>query len=79
MNNEDFREEIDSSLENYIKSNDDIEQRQDTIHAKGFDIFNFNYADPEKLAELEKVSEYGKIKIGVKQLEDAILELGTLR
>ncbi len=56
-----------------------MEKRQDTIHAKGFDIFNFNYADPEKLAELENVSEYGKIKIGVKQLEDAILELGTLR
>ena len=25
------------------------------------------------------VTEYGKIKIGVKQLEDAILDLGTLK
>ena len=57
-----------------------VEKRQDTIHAKGFDIFNFNYADPEALAKLEEnATEYGKIKIGVKQLEDAILELGTLR
>ena len=58
---------------------ENYEKRQDTIHAKGFDIFNFNYANPEELAKLENVNEYGKIKIGVKQLEDAILELGTLR
>jgi hypothetical protein len=51
------------------------EERQDAIHAKGFDLFNFNYTNPED----ENVSEYSKIKVGVKQLEDAILELGTLR
>ena len=42
------------------------EKRQDTIHAKGFDVFNFNYADPETLAKLDSISEYGKIKVGVK-------------
>ena len=54
------------------------ETRQDTIHAKGFDLFNFGYARPEDLSE-STVTDYGKIKVGVKQLEDAILELGTLR
>ena len=53
--------------------------RQDAIHAKGFDLFDFNYANPEEVAELNNISEYSKIKVGVKQLEDAILELGTLR
>jgi hypothetical protein len=27
------------------------EKRQDTIHAKGFDLFNFNYANPEEIPE----------------------------
>lgn len=66
-------------LEDYTKTLETNEKRQDTIHAKGFDVFNFNYADPEALAKLDAISEYGKIKVGVKQLEDAILELGTLR
>jgi hypothetical protein len=52
--------------------------KQDTIHAKGFDLFNFNYAEPNNIPE-EYVDTYGKIKVGVKQLEDAILELGTLK
>ena len=52
--------------------------RQNTIHAKGFDLFNFNYAHPDELSP-EQITEYGKIKVGLKQLEDAILELGTLR
>jgi hypothetical protein len=25
------------------------EPKQETIHAKGFDLFNFGYADPSKL------------------------------
>ena len=41
------------------------EQRQDTIHAKGFDIFNFGYATPEEVPE-DQVNNYGKIKVGVK-------------
>jgi hypothetical protein len=52
--------------------------RQDTIHAKGFDLFNFGYAVPENVPE-DAVNEYAKIKVGVKQIEDAVLELGTLR
>ena len=55
-----------------------FEVNQDTIHAKGFDIFNFGYSTPENVPK-DAVNEYGKIKVGVKQLEDAILELGTLR
>ena len=54
------------------------QSRQDTIHAKGFDLFNFGYANPENLSE-DAISEYAKIKVGVKQIEDAVLELGTLR
>lgn len=54
---------------------------QDTIHAKGFDIFNFGYAIPENVPKENEdiVSEYGRIKVGVKQLEDAVLNLGTLK
>ena len=52
--------------------------RQDTIHAKGFDLFNFGYANPEQLSE-DNITDYNRIKVGVKQLEDAVLELGTLR
>ena len=52
------------------------ETRQDIIHSKGFDLFDFNYTgnkdDPQ-------INEYNKIKVGLKQLEDAVLELGTLR
>lgn len=58
--------------------NDVIQSRQDTIHAKGFDLFNFGYAAPENVPE-DTVNEYAKIKVGVKQIEDAVLELGTLR
>lgn len=54
------------------------ETRQDTIHAKGFDLFNFGYARPEDIPE-SAVTDYGKIKVGVKQLEDAILDIGTLK
>ena len=54
------------------------QSRQDTIHAKGFDLFNFGYANPEQLSE-DAITDYSKIKIGVKQIEDAVLELGTLR
>ena len=51
--------------------------RQNAIHAKGFDFYDFN----TPLLNLPEgiVDEYGKIKIGVKQLEDAVLDLGTLR
>lgn len=54
------------------------QSRQDTIHAKGFDLFNFGYANPEHLSE-DAITDYSKIKVGVKQIEDAVLELGTLR
>jgi hypothetical protein len=45
--------------------NELIDNKQDGIHAKGFDIFNFGYANPENIPE-GSVNEYGKIKVGVK-------------
>ena len=54
------------------------EKRQDTIHAKGFDFYDFGYSRPEDIPE-EVIDKYGKIKVGVKQLEDAILDMGVLR
>jgi hypothetical protein len=49
-----------------LDQNEILKSRQDTIHAKGFDLFNFNYSNPEQLAEENSVTEYNKIKIGVK-------------
>jgi len=51
-------------------------ERQETIHNKGFDLFNFGFPIEENN---ENISEYGKIKVGVKTLEDALLDLGTLK
>ena len=43
-------------------------------------MFSSSYAMPEELMNDEKaVADYNKIKVGIKQLEDAILDLGTLR
>ena len=44
----------------------DIKERSEEIHTKGFNLFN--YQGPV---------DYGKIKVGVKNLDDAILNLGT--
>lgn len=50
----------------------DNEERQSSIHNKGFD-FNgpYNYG--------ENPTDYNKIKIGIKTVEDAILDLGSLK
>ena len=43
-------------------------------------MYSSSYAMPEELKDDDKaVAEFNKIKVGVKQLEDAILDLGTLR
>jgi len=44
--------------------------RQEAIHSKGFNMF---LGDPARL-----YTEYGKIKVGPKELEDAILTFGSL-
>lgn len=44
--------------------------KQETIHKKGFDIVNFRQLVPD---------EYGKIKVGAKVVEDAVLTLGQLK
>jgi hypothetical protein len=49
---------------------DELETKslQDTIHEKGFDMVSFGVP-----------MDYNKIKVGIKTLEDAIIELGVLR
>ena len=43
-------------------------------------MYSSGYAMPEELQNDERaVADYNRIKVGVKQLEDAILELGTLK
>ena len=43
--------------------------KQEQIHSKGFNIFR---GDPEHLYDL-----YGRIKVGPKDLEDAVLTFGA--
>ena len=45
--------------------------RQEIIHSKGFNMF---LRDPANL-----YNQYGKIKVGPKELEDAILTFGSLQ
>ena len=46
-------------------------ERQPSIHDKGFDFNSpYNYSDP---------TDFNKIKIGVKTVEDAVLDLGALK
>lgn len=48
-----------------------MDKRQQEIHAKRFDMFNSqNDNDP---------TQFGKIKVGVKTLDDAILDLGSYK
>ena len=49
--------------------------KQEAIHEKGFDLFNFGMP----VIDENGVINYNKIKVGVKQLEDALLDLGTLK
>lgn len=50
----------------------DIENRNKIIHAKGFNINDTTYNE-------NVPTEYRKIKVGVKNLEDATLNLGSLK
>ena len=51
-----------------VKNENSVEKTpQETIHDKGFDIMN------------GPATEYNKIKIGVKTVQDAVLELGTFK
>ena len=61
-----------------IKQETKFNNKQDAIHSKGFDLFDFGIINRDTSTG-EVQTEYSKIKVGVKQLEDAILELGTLR
>lgn len=57
---------------------DELKAKQDAIHEKGFDFFDFSRTISDDVPK-DALTEYSKIKIGVKSLEDAILELGTLK
>ena len=50
--------------------------RSEEVHSKGFDLFGNAYS----LQELDKIDDpmaYRQIKVGVKKLDDAVLNLGT--
>ena len=49
--------------------------RSEEIHSKGFDLFGKSYT----LQDIEDPLAYRKIKVGVKNLDDAILNLGTYK
>ena len=45
-------------------------ERNEQIHAKGFNMSNYTTSDPD--------GEYKRIKVGVAQLDDAVLNIGTI-
>ena len=47
--------------------------RSEEVHSKGFDLFSSQY----NLQDIDDPLAYRKIKVGVKNLDDAILNLGT--
>ena len=49
-----------------------MQNRQDAIHSKGFSISN-----RRQTYEAGPI-DYGKVKIGTRTLEDAVLDLGAL-
>ena len=48
--------------------------RNDLIHAKGF-----NMSGPVNYNAIDSENEFKRIKVGVKQLEDAVLDLGSIQ
>ena len=48
--------------------------RSEAIHEKGFDLFGTQYT----LQDVDGPLDYRKIKVGVKNLDDAVLNLGSL-
>ena len=50
--------------------------RSEEIHNKGFDLFGNTYSLQE-IDQLEDPLAYRKIKVGVKNLDDAVLNLGS--
>ena len=47
--------------------------RSEEVHSRGFDMFGREYS----YQDLEDPMAYRKIKVGVKSLDDAILNLGS--
>ena len=64
-----MNEFIDNDIDHLKKS------RRETIYSKGFDMLNSGRG-----IEYRTVNDtYKKIKVGVKNLDDAVLELGALK
>ena len=55
-----------------------MEERQEQIHKKGFDIFGSEFSNQQILSAPPHL-DYGKIKVGVKNLDDAVMDLGSYR
>ena len=53
---------------------DNIKTRNDEIHEKGF-----NMIEQERMYSALGPDGYKKIKVGVRHLEDAILNLGSIK
>ena len=49
-----------------------MQNRQDAIHSKGFSMTQ------RRMYDLEGAVDYGKMKVGTKTVEDAILNLGSM-
>ena len=52
----------------------EVKKSQEEIHSKGFDIINSSLNN----IRTDDVIDYNKIKLGVKTLEDAVLNLGDI-
>ena len=52
----------------------EVKKSQEEIHSKGFDIINSSLSN----IRTDDVIDYNKIKLGVKTLEDAVLNLGDI-
>lgn len=53
--------------------------REDQIHTKGFDIFSGSHNNYYTQEPISPTLDYGRIKVGVKNLDDAVISLGSIK
>ena len=73
-----FRKEVHILDMDHLSSNENpflSSERQARIFSKGFDMLSSNKYIDYRTAD----NNFSKIKVGVKNLEDAVLELGELK
>ena len=56
-----------------------LKQRQQEIKDKGFNLIGAGIRTEPKGFDLFDENDYSKIRVGVRQLDDAILNLGSYR